>query len=333
MVKNNNFYFKKLKTVVIIGYLDELQSILEINKKLGLKTKVITSTDQSKFIDKKIDYSIFDKLDDTFESYILKNFNTEETLFLSLSSRLIFNKHFIKKVFNNNLINFHSTRLPLDAGGGGFSWRILKEDRIDNMIFHIINEGIDTGAIIYSERSLFPSSCKVPLDYENHRNKNFPNFYKSFISNLNTGYKFKLIHQIDYLGSYNPRINTIKNGLIDWTFSSRDLYNFINAFDDPYPGASTFLDRGNFGKLHLKKVHLHAGDGSNHAYMSGLVSRHDKDWIVVSTRDKYMLLIESVLNQEGENIISKIRPGDRFHTPTEMLSAAKLSRVIYTTKG
>ena len=146
-------------------------------------------------------------------------------------------------------------------------------------------------------------------------------------------HKFKLIHQIDYLGSYNPRLNTIKNGLIDWNFSSRDLYNFINAFDDPYPGASTFLDRGNFGKLHLKKVHLHAGDGSNHSFMSGIVSRHDKDWIVVSTTDKYMLLIESIINQKGENIISKIRPGDRFYTPVEKLSAAKSSRVTYTSKG
>ena len=78
---------------------------------------------------------------------------------------------------------------------------------------------------------------------------------------------------------------------------------------------------------------MHAGDGSNHSFMSGIVSRHDKDWIVVSTTDKYMLLIESIINQKGENIISKIRPGDRFYTPVEKLSAAKSSRVTYTSKG
>ena len=50
MVKNNNFYFKSLKTVVIIGYFDELQSIIEINNELGLKTKIITSSDQSKAV-------------------------------------------------------------------------------------------------------------------------------------------------------------------------------------------------------------------------------------------------------------------------------------------
>ena len=66
MVKNNNFYFKSLKTVVIIGYFDELQSIIEINNELGLKTKIITSSDQSKFINQNIDYSIFDELDNNF---------------------------------------------------------------------------------------------------------------------------------------------------------------------------------------------------------------------------------------------------------------------------
>ena len=53
---------------------------------------------------------------------------------------------------------------------------------------------------------------------------------------------------------------------------SYDLFNFINAFDEPYKGASTFLNNGNFGKLYLKKVHLHGGDSSNHPFMSGIVS-------------------------------------------------------------
>ena len=80
--------------------------------------------------------------------------------------------------------------------------------------------------------------------------------------------------------------------LIDWNLESYDLHNFICAFDDPYKGASTFLNNGNFGRVYLKNVHIHGGDSSNHPYMAGLVSRHDKKWIVVATRSKHMLLIE-----------------------------------------
>ena len=35
-----------------------------------------------------------------------------------------------------------------------------------------------------------------------------------------------------------------------------DLINFINAFDQPFKGASTFLNNGDFGKLYLRNVNL-----------------------------------------------------------------------------
>ena len=67
--------------------------------------------------------------------------------------------------------------MPLDAGGGGYSWRIMREDRIDNQLVYLIDESIDTGPIIDNEKSLFPSSCKIPVDFENYRLKKFLEFY------------------------------------------------------------------------------------------------------------------------------------------------------------
>ena len=83
--------------------------------------------------------------------------------------------------------------------------------------------------------------------------------------------KFQLKPQIHYLSRYNPRLNTKINGFIDWSLNSRDLINFINAFDDPYKGASTYLNNGKFGRLYLKRVQLHGGDTPNHPFMSGIV--------------------------------------------------------------
>ena len=128
-------------------------------------------------------------------------------------------------------------------------------------------------------------------------------------------------------------MNTLQNGFIDWNLKPYDLINFINAFEDPYPGAITFLNNGNFGKLFLKKVQLHGGEISNHPFMTGLVTRHDKKWIVVSTVDKHSLLIEKVLNIKNENIISKIKIGDRFFTPIDKIQEAKNKRVFYSSKG
>jgi len=119
------------------------------------------------------------------------------------------------------------------------------------------------------------------------------------------------------------------NGYIDWNLNSYDLYNFINAFDDPHQGASTFINRTKIGRLFLKSVHLHGGDTSNHPFMTGIVSRHDKKWITVSTTGKHMLLIEKVLNEKNKNIIDEIKEGDRFFTPYSFIESSKIESTTY----
>ena len=121
--------------------------------------------------------------------------------------------------------------------------------------------------------------------------------------------------------------------MIDWKLDSYNLINFINAFDSPHRGASTYLNNGNFGKLYLKKVQLHGGDSSNHPFMAGIVSRHDNEWIVVSTSSKHMLLIEEVLDKNGKNILKKIKAGDRFYTLQSELDTSKKTRSIFKSKG
>ena len=67
--------------------------------------------------------------------------------------------------------------------------------------------------------------------------------------------------------------------------------------------------------------------------MSGIVSRHDKKWITVCTGSKHMLLIENIIDENGENVRSKIKVGDRFFTPIETLDAAKSKRIYYNSYG
>ncbi len=333
MVLNNKFSIENLKNIVFLGESKKLKELIEINSSLNIKTIVVTSSHQSKIINKKIKVNIFDNINSDFKSLINKKCKIKNTLFVSLGARYIFKKDTIENFFLNNLVNFHGTRLPLDSGGAFFSWKIMREDRIDNQLVHLINESLDTGPIIDNELSLFPPSCKIPLDFENYHLENFLNFYKKFIKKIIKGIKFELKPQTNYLGRYNPRLNTDISGLIDWNINPYDLVNFINAFDDPYSGASTYLDNGNYGKLFLKKCQLHAGDSSNHPFMTGIVTRHDNNWIVVSTTGKHMLLIEKVLDNKGKNILSKIKPGDRFFTPVDELRNVKSKRIIYTSKG
>ena len=333
MIKNNKFYVENLNTVVFLGQNNSFSKLIEVNNSLKLNTLIITSSHQSKLIDKKIDYKIFDKLDDKFKNFINKSVKVKNTIFVSLGARYIFKKNTIENFFSNNLVNFHSTRLPLDAGGAELSWTIMREDRINNQLVHLIEEGIDSGPIIDNHSSLFPKQCQIPNDFMVYKLEKFIEFYSEFLKKVKDGKSFDLKPQVNYLGRYNPRLNTEIDGLINWDLDSYDLFNFINAFDEPYKGASTFLNNGNFGKLNLKKIHLHGGDSSNHPYMSGIVSRHDKNWIVVSTKSKHMLLIEEVLDKRGNNVIKDIKVGDRFYTPYKELEKSKITKTIFNSKG
>lgn len=330
MIENNNFFLKDFSNIVIFG--SPNPDIISINQKLNLSTTVITSSDQSKVMSNKINYKIFNTIDQKCIKFLKKNFNFKKTLFIGISPRNIFKKNTIE-LFDNNFINIHNTRLPFDSGGGGFSWTIMRQDRIHNFCIHIMTVEIDGGPIIYNETSLYPKTCLLPLDFNNYNQHAFLKIYEQFIRRLLKGAKFVLQPQPIHLARYNPRLDTETSGFIDWDLESYDLINFIDAFDDPYRGASTYLNNGKFGKLYIKKVQLHGGDTPNHPSMTGIVSRHDKNWIVVCTRSKHMLLIEQINNSKGDNIIDLIKVGDRFYTPINKIEKARSKRILYNSNG
>ena len=333
MIKNNKFFIKDLKKIVFLGVFENFENLIEINNVLGLETEIITSSSQSKLMPKNIKHKIFNSTKGSFVKYIKKSCKIKNTLFFSISARYIFKKDKIKNLFNYNLVNFHETRLPLDGGGAVFSWNIMREDKICNHTIHLINEGVDNGSILHSNKSIYPYHCKTPSDFKKVSDERFIETYRKFVEKLNNGKKFQLLSQNNGIGRYNPRIDTAKNGWIDWDMEPHDLINFINAFDEPYKGASTYIDNRKFGRLFIKKAHLHAGDSSNHPFMQGIISRHDGEWIVVSTKGKYMLLIEKVLDKNEKNILSQLKPGDRFFTTANDLKKSKDSRVFFTAKG
>ena len=328
MINNNKFFVKNLSNIVFIGASPILDKLIKFNDSINIKSFVITSSSQSVSLKKDIDYVVHDKFDDEFKNYILKQVEIDNTLFISIESRNIFKKDTID-FLNNNLVNFHNFRLPLNAGGGGFSWQILRDDRLHNSLVHLVDEGIDTGPIIDHETTIVPNSCITPKDWDEYDLERFEIFYKQLIKKIIGSKDLCLQPQPRYLGSYQPRLSTPHNGFIDWSLESHSLASFINAFDDPFEGASTYIN-STLQKVNIKKITLHGGESSNHPFMSGLVSRHDKDWIVVSTTDKYMLLIREVIDESGKNIINQIKVGDRFFTPEDALTKARKYRARFT---
>ena len=99
MIKNNKFFIENLNHVVFFGQSDIFLDYIKINKLLNLNTIIITCSDQSRAIDKNIDYKIFDSLDNKFKKFIKKKLKIENTIFISVGARYIFKKDIIKNFF------------------------------------------------------------------------------------------------------------------------------------------------------------------------------------------------------------------------------------------
>lgn len=330
MIKNNLFYIKNLKYVVIFGFHQFIDKIIKINKKNSIKTLIICSSKQGLNYKNKENVLISNKIDLKIKKKIKSQVNIKSSLFISLGSRIIFKKNDINNFFNNNLINFHASLLPFDMGGGGFTWRILKNDRIDNQCVHLINEKIDKGYILDYHTSVFPREIYKPKDMINFSNNNFIFFYENFLKKIKSNKKIHVMKNIDYLGTYYPRINHIKDSYINWSNSSQELINFTDAFEEPYIGATTFIKLGKKTiKVNFRDVQLTAGQ-NNHSFISGLILKNYKDFLIVATKDSKNLIIQKVLYQ-NKNIIQKLKQGSRFFTPVKFLEKAKNIRTYYNT--
>tara|TARA_B100000767_G_C19745689_1_gene528391 strand:- start:63 stop:1073 length:1011 start_codon:yes stop_codon:yes gene_type:complete len=329
---------KKFNNILLLGGGDLLRKIVLWSNSEEISISVVTSPrhseevlDGTKLVDfldaNKIRYLITSNI----SSQEANNFisNLDNSFCLSLGAAWIFKKEILSNLFNNLLFNLHGTRLPQNRGGATFSWQILRGNKLGFCQLHMIDSGIDTGDLIATEEFLYPSNCRTPLDYQDiYIKENFKFITKFIKTAIKNGLNIKPIPQLEYFSSYWPRLNTKLNGWIDWRYDIFALEKFICAFDNPYEGASTFL---NGEVVHLKNVSADFSDGNFHTYQSGLIYRNNKKWISISCSGG-TLIVENITDKNGNSIMSNIAFGDRLITPLDKLEHS-FDRIIYTPEG
>ena len=324
-----------VREIILLGGGEILRRLVTWANDLQIKVKVITSPRHaSEELDGK---SLRDFLENTNTDFIVvEDIQTHEvekfvggsvnSLYLSLSAAWIFKDETIKSLFQNRLINCHGTRLPNNRGGGGFTWQILMGNRFGFSLIHKVDAGIDTGQIISYEEFLYPASLRTPRDFEIfYLAKTFTFLTKFIVAVRERSLSFDVMKQSEYFASYWPRLNSEINGWVNWSWTSADIDKFICAFDDPYPGAQTFI---NNQTVHLRGASLTTQDGFFHPFQSGIIYRVSDSWICVATHGA-TLILENVYNENGKSILKSLKPGDRFITPESYLSQS-LARGFYT---
>lgn len=261
------------------------------------------------------------------ESDLSNYINFEYDIAISYGAPWILSSHTIENVFKNKILNIHGTHLPKYRGGTLFSWQILTGQRTGMCLIHQLTPQIDAGPIIAYKEFIYPASCRKPIDYiAVYEEKNIE-FLIEFISNWN-GWTTQCIQQPEYLSSYFPRLLATIHGYINWEWDNLELERFILAFDEPYGGARCKL---NDKTVIIRDVFAQQTDGYFHPFQYGTIYRNNGKWLTVATKNGE-LLICGVFNENGENIISQIKVGDRFYTTADDINQTK-QRVVKTKTG
>jgi methionyl-tRNA formyltransferase len=328
--------FDTTERVVAYGAGEVLVEAVETARELGFPTAVVTAPRQS---DCEIDGEpMIDLLqsrdveivvtDDVNQNTRVNELVDTHTVGLSFGAAWIFDESIID-AHDGKLVNFHGSRLPQDRGGGGFSWRILRDDPMGYSQAHLITSGIDTGDILITDEYQFPKSCTTPAEYAAYANKQETEIVTELLEGIADKREFETTSQPEYLSSYWPRLSTEEHGYIDWEWSLEEIVQFIQAFSDPYEGAKTFV---NGTEIYLKQCESFHGDGTFHPFQTGILYRKDDQRGYISTPEG-SLIVESVVDENGRDMLHDIALGDRFYTPTERLEQARKTRVYFTPTG
>lgn len=236
-------------------------------------------------------------------------FEFNRDLVFSISAPWIFGADLIDS-FSIPPLNLHMSNLPSSRGGAVFTWKILNDDRIGGVSIHVIERGIDSGAVLFSKEFVFGFSCHTPVDYFDKSLEVAREICEAFFSTLssrNNENNFSLATSIQCSGgTYFPRVKTGVSGKINWYCPAWAIARLINAYSEPYLGAYTYF-MGE--KVFLKRAVMHRADGGFSSESAGLVYRKVDEVLFVACGE-YAVVIESVVDSSGREV--SIPLGKRF---------------------
>ncbi|MBI3803047.1 MAG: hypothetical protein HY282_04725 [Nitrospirae bacterium] len=271
--------------------------------------------------------------DDINRAPTLRSAVSNATIGIGMGEAYTFSKETIA-LFQGRLFDFMTIRLPQYRGGAHFTWQILRKNRIGCWNIQVINEEMvpgvfDSGEILKSREYLLPPSAKIPNDYYDAAHEEGLKLFCAFLEEVQAGKEFGLAKLQENFSSYFPRLHTLRHGWINWSWSCDEIETMIAAFDDPYPGASSYL---NGRRVFLKRCQAEDSDGTFHPFMSGLIYRIADRSVFVATRQG-ALVVRKVSDETGADLIPKLRVGQRFFTPIKTLEEAMQYSAEYNAAG
>lgn len=195
-------------------------------------------------------------------------------------------------------VNVHGSLLPKYRGRTPHIWAIINGETKTGITAHLIEEGVDTGAIIHQ--------VEVPIAYDDTGAsvlKKYAKLYPQFIDEVleiitesTLTPKAQDEDRATYFGKRTPA-----DGMICWHWHRERIRNWVRAQAAPYPGAFTFLNNN--------KITIHKAEFSDCGFSAlqenGTVLHAHNGAMIVKTPNGAVRLTDFTMDNNVE-----IKTGD-----------------------
>jgi len=227
--------------------------------------------------------------------------------------------------FTGGMLNFNGIPIPHYLGGAHYTWQILNGHRKAACHIQRITPDVDRGDLLLSEEFDLPEDVQTPADYFRENDRFGRVFLGRFLDQFVNGTPFaaRPFAEVNPDRLYFPRLMTLDNGWIDWSWSGADIQDFCLAFGTPYKGASTHYN-GRHIRLTGTVLLPQPAHQRFHPFCSGLIVRKSDSSFCVAVAGG-LLQVTAHAFDAGQTA-PVIREGDRLFTDADTLTRARLYR-------
>jgi len=240
-----------LQALIKNSYLPQYAVILkedvhEINKYYSVISELLKTY--------KIPFSVKRKLTDT-DYNIMKDSNLDFAIVLGW--RTLINTDY-SKYLKYGFIAAHRSLLPKYRGFAPTQWVIINGEKETGVTLFQIEEGETDSGSVFDQRKIPVLQDEYAIDLEHRMNdctiEMFVDFFKKYDGNNLKSHK-----QDETKATYTCK-RIPEDGIINWNKSSLEIYNFIRALANPFPGAFCYYKNSCY---HIRKAILGENNKKN----------------------------------------------------------------------
>lgn len=246
-------------------------------------------------LENNIDYLLTEDVNSV--EFLTKIEEYECDILVSMSFNQIFKKDILSKY---KIINCHAGKLPFYRGRNVLNWVLINDEREFGITVHYVDEGIDTGDIILQQKYDITEHDDYNTLLQKAQKECARLLYEALLKYKNGTIVPIRQNSINPVGLYCG-IRYPGDEIINWSQTSRELFNFIRAICKPCPMAKTFLYDTPF---YINKCRLILNAPIYKGIPGQILYKIDND-IVVKTLDSILRVTEFYYD-------GKIRIGDRL---------------------